>query len=140
MRAILCGMTALGLVAGCGPTPKENAELDELSIIDAGSGNVAEPATSSPRQSGPEFEAFVKGEAMAAVKAKLKDPDSAKFAETRFSKKSGAAVICGTVNSKNGFGGRAGAQRFVSGGAAEATFLEEEAGVDVMDQVWAKAC
>jgi hypothetical protein len=42
----------------------------------------------------------------------LRDPDSAQFGDTRVSRKQGPPVICGTVNSRNGFGGMTG--RFIA--------------------------
>lgn len=77
--------------------------------------------------------------AEAWVRNKLKDPDSAKFSNVRISRKSGHPVACGSVNSRNGFGGMSGAQRFISGGSS-ATFLEEEMADGDMEQVWARFC
>lgn len=59
-------------------------------------------------------------EAKTAVTAKLKDPDSAKFGSFRrkvFTNADGqrADIVCGVVNSKNSFGGYAGATLFVHG-------------------------
>jgi hypothetical protein len=49
-----------------------------------------------------------------AVKARLKDGDSAKFAEIRLGKSNaGATVACGVVNAKNGYGGYIGYQAFM---------------------------
>lgn len=49
-----------------------------------------------------------------AVRAKLKDGDSAKFAEIRLGKASnGARVACGVVNAKNSFGAYIGYQAFM---------------------------
>jgi hypothetical protein len=55
--------------------------------------------------------------ARTAVLAQLKDPDSAKFGN--FTRKKGEAngmfldIVCGSVNSKNGFGGYAGPEVFL---------------------------
>ena len=73
------------------------------------------------------------------VRGKLKDPDSAKFSNVRISRKSGQPVACGSVNSRNGFGGMSGAQRFISAGSS-ATFLEEEMADGAIDEVWARFC
>lgn len=44
----------------------------------------------------------------------LRDPDSAQFGDARVSRKQGPPVICGTVNSRNGFGGMTGSKRFIA--------------------------
>lgn len=62
-----------------------------------------------------------------AVKSKLKDPNSAEFKGSFF--KRGAdniPVSCGWVNSKNGFGGYGGFQRYVSAARPDLTWLEEQ--------------
>lgn len=53
-----------------------------------------------------------------AMKDSLKDPGSAKYKDVTahaLKDKPGAYVFCGLVNSKNGFGGYTGFQRFVAG-------------------------
>lgn len=77
--------------------------------------------------------------AKALIKAKLRDPDSAQFSNIRISDKGTATVVCGNVNSNNGFGGKAGAQRFISNGGSLA-FLEEELEPAEWNEVWAKFC
>lgn len=49
-----------------------------------------------------------------AIRARLRDPESAKFSRMRAGTdaKDGATVVCGMVNSKNGFGGYAGPAPF----------------------------
>ena len=73
------------------------------------------------------------------IKSKLRDPDSAVFDQVRVSRKSGHPIACGTVNSKNGFGGMTGAQRFISNGATLA-FIEEEMADGAINEVWARFC
>lgn len=52
--------------------------------------------------------------AISAVKANLKDPSSASFGQiARRQVGSGKNVACGTVNSKNSFGGYVGDRRFI---------------------------
>lgn len=76
---------------------------------------------------------------MSAVRAKLRDPKSAEFKDVFFSLgKKNIPVTCGLVNSKNGFGGYAGFQRFVSAGRPDLTFLEGE--VRDFQQVWDQLC
>lgn len=72
------------------------------------------------------------------VKRQLKDPESAQFRNTYVSRKMGVPVVCGEVNSRNGFGGRAGFQRFVAAGDLIA--LDEQMGAGEMDKFWQQAC
>ena len=72
-----------------------------------------------------------------AVKARLRDPDSATFSQVRVVRRGETTAICGYVNSKNGLGGMTGPQRFIAGGA---TALEEDFGPGEMDQAWAMLC
>ena len=51
--------------------------------------------------------------AHALVSARLKDPDSAQFGEDRVLGNGPDQRICGSVNARNGFGGYAGADRYV---------------------------
>jgi len=72
-----------------------------------------------------------------AIKGKLRDPDSAEFRNVKVCYAMGPIVV-GEVNSNNGFGGKAGFQRFVSGGKIQV--LEEEMEPGAMDKVWASVC
>lgn len=67
----------------------------------------------------------------------LKDPDSAKFGEVRTGWTSGKPVTCGYVNSRNGFGGMTGRQRFISGSV---TAVEEQMPAGEMDKAWDRLC
>lgn len=71
------------------------------------------------------------------VRKLLRDPGAAEFGRTYVSRRAGVAAICGTVNSRNGFGGMAGPQRFTSGSM---TALEEQMQAGAMDEVWNKVC
>jgi hypothetical protein len=74
-----------------------------------------------------------------AVRAKLKDGDSAKFQNTYFNRgRDGIPMSCGQVNSKNGFGAYGGYQRYISGGRPELTFLEEQ--VSDFHNAWNRFC
>lgn len=77
--------------------------------------------------------------AQEAIKAKLRDPDSAKFSAVHVSSKSGMDIVCGKVNSRNGFGGMGGSQQFISNGVTLA-FLEEDVEDGTWPQVWQKYC
>jgi len=75
--------------------------------------------------------------AQSEVKSMLRDPASAEFGDMRVSAAGGTPVVCGTVNSKNGFGGMGGSQRFISGAV---TALEEQMASGEMDAAWNKMC
>ena len=75
-----------------------------------------------------------------AVRQKLKDPQSAQFQKVFFHRgKDNIPMTCGEVNSKNGFGGYTGFQRFVSAGREDATFVEAEVTSDFA-MVWSRFC
>jgi hypothetical protein len=74
------------------------------------------------------------------VRQKVRDPDSATFRNVFFSDKSGAPVTCGEVNSRNGFGGYTGFQRFVGAGSSFGVYLEEEFVAGDFPVVWQKLC
>jgi hypothetical protein len=71
------------------------------------------------------------------VKARLRDPESARFTDVRVVRRNGVTAICGYVNSKNGLGGMTGPQRFIAGGAVG---LEEDFAPGEMDQAWNRLC
>jgi hypothetical protein len=73
-----------------------------------------------------------------AIKAKLKDPDSAQFRNVEFHS-AVAPVTCGEVNTKNSFGGYSGFERFIAGGDV-ITVLESEMAAGEMDKAWAQIC
>lgn len=72
-----------------------------------------------------------------AVRARLRDPGSAEFSNVRVSRKSGVAAVCGYVNARNGFGGMAGRERFISGGVVgmESDFAPGEFAIS-----WSQLC
>ncbi len=93
-------------------------------------------ACESSDESGPsdiQLQVYARGE----VEKLLRDPSSAEFSSAYVSHKAGIPAVCGTVNSKNGFGGMTGPQRYISGGA---TALEEQMGDGEMDKAWDKLC
>lgn len=71
------------------------------------------------------------------VRHRLKDPASAEFRNVTFKRYEGTAIVCGEVNSKNGFGGYTGFQHFVGAGESM-VYLEEE--VADFAQVWNEMC
>jgi hypothetical protein len=77
-----------------------------------------------------------------AIKARLRDPGSADFRNSRFYSGGTAPVVCGEVNSKNGFGGYSGFQRFIAAGdVPDFAFLASDfAAGDSIDNVWKQVC
>lgn len=74
-----------------------------------------------------------------AVRAKLKDPDSAEFRNVVFVRgEDDVPVTCGEVNAHNSFGGKSGFQHFLSAGSPERTWLEEE--VQDFASLWNRFC
>ncbi|SBV37820.1 conserved hypothetical protein [uncultured Stenotrophomonas sp.] len=71
------------------------------------------------------------------VREQLKDPDSAKFRNTRTFHGGGVPVACGEVNSKNSFGGMGGYQRFVAAGHIVALDEQVEGG---LQELWGQFC
>jgi len=72
-----------------------------------------------------------------AIKAKLRDPSSARFDGQQVSRRSGNPVVCGYVNAKNGFGGMSGRTRFIAGGAIAMTEDEDR---EAFPLVWDRTC
>ena len=101
----------------------------------------ARPATSQPASSAmtdAQRDSEWVAEMQVRVKRTLKDPDSAQFRSAYVSRKMGAPVVCGEVNSRNGFGGQTGYQRFAAAGDLIA--LEEQMGAGEMEKFWRQAC
>lgn len=115
MRLLLLGL--LPLAVSCGSSSSES----ESSIRD---------------DTGKQFAWNEKGKD--AIRAKLKDPDSAQFRNVQFYS-AVAPVTCGEVNAKNGFGGFSGYERFIAGGDV-ITVLESEMARGEMDKSWAQIC
>ena len=73
------------------------------------------------------------------ISERLRDPDSAEFSDLVVHPKTDgrSPYICGYVNSKNGFGGFSGRQRFIS---AETVIIEGDLPKSEMDTVWNDRC
>lgn len=126
----------IGLRA-CGTLPIAKQDMPNAATADRA------PTSSMPVQPGP-YDDKVKQWTWIAIsqdgiRKKLKDPASAKFEDVFFSKSGGSPVACGRVNSKNGFGGYTGFQRFVAAGEVVG-FLEEEAGPGEFASLWDRMC
>jgi len=72
------------------------------------------------------------------IKARMKDPESARFRNVFVSHSLGGPLVCGEVNAKNSFGGYTGFQRFVSGGDQQVVDTDMAPGE--MDSLWPQAC
>ncbi|WP_125834597.1 hypothetical protein [Pseudomonas sp. o96-267] len=70
------------------------------------------------------------------VRKRLKDPESASFSDL-FIGQSG--VPCGSVNSKNSFGGYTGYQRFLASGGGLAV-LESDMSPEEFEKTWQQLC
>jgi hypothetical protein len=76
--------------------------------------------------------------ARAAVLSTLRDPASALFSGVRPGRDAADATICGLVNAKNGFGGYAGARRFI---ASQGKLVIDGANTPFeVDSAWQKSC
>lgn len=73
------------------------------------------------------------------LRDKLRDPDSAVFRNEAFFSGGIVPVVCGEVNSKNGFGGMTGFQRFFAAGDKMAV-IESEMADGEMQKMWDKLC
>ena len=73
------------------------------------------------------------------VRERLRDPDSAVFSglEVLPGDEQTATIICGRVNSRNGFGGMTGPQRFIAGGTV---MLEEDFTPAQIETAWTRFC
>ena len=121
-RFVILAFAVVSAVAGCS----------------SGSPNAETPRTPESDPEG--YKLFLKDKTVAALKERLRDPESAQFTDIHYgtisSEGRSAVVVCGRVNSKNGFGGMTGSQRFI--GLSSAVFLEEE-GASAVNEAWRSA-
>lgn len=103
----------LTALAGCAPmnyaNPVQNLRDSSINEVGVYASSVKDFLHSGKTES----EAIEAGKL--AVTSSLKDPDSAKFRNTRLVAYLQGAVICGEVNGKNSYGGYAGFTRFAAG-------------------------
>lgn len=74
-----------------------------------------------------------------AIRARLKDADSAQFRGLFFSD-AVAPIVCGEVNGKNSFGSKSGYVRFITTTKAETTILETDMKRSEFAISWRKLC
>lgn len=100
-------------LAGCNQSSESNSEYKDLAYTEQGKAEIVKM---------------------------LRDPDSAQFGETRVSRKQGAPVICGTVNSRNGFGGMTGDKRFISAPGVTSVVEGENMTASEFSGSWSQFC
>lgn len=102
------------------------------------------PQTIAARQQGVERSVAKETEwiivAERAVRARLRDADSARFTGSRVSYFQGIPIACGRVNARNGFGGYSGDVRYIYGGEKIGALLESDMAPGEMDAAWSKLC
>ena len=93
----------------------------------------------SPRRSGSEIsDTRYKAAAEQLIKQRLRDPASAEFSALEVHRVPGrATVVCGLVNSRNGFGGMSGPQRFIAG---DQVLVGEDIPAAYMAEEWNRQC
>jgi len=123
---IILGVTAIVAFTGFALWPGNDQPADGPAI-----------AASKRLNAGEEY--AYKEAAKDVVGKQLRDPDSAIFSDMTVypEREDRATIICGYVNSRNGFGGMTGPQRFIAGGTV---LLEERFTKAQMSIVWAKLC
>lgn len=130
--ALALGIIGLiSLVAYCTPDKADNDPV--------GSAKAGATAKESPFADESTQMAWI-GKSQEGIKSRLRDPDSAEFRDSRFYSGGPAPVICGEVNSKNGFGGYGGFQRFIASGEKLAFLESDMASTSEMDDAWKKMC
>lgn len=73
------------------------------------------------------------------IRARLKDPDSAEFRNSRFYSGGPSPAVCGEVNAKNGFGGFTGFERFIASGE-DTAFVASDSTPSEFQTAWDQLC
>lgn len=126
---VVCGIAAQQLYLRW-PAPSE-ADLAEKAAIEAKRAEVA------ARQDAAQLQINLKLVGERAVKASLKDADSALF-RNQFN--GGGKVPCGEVNAKNSFGAMGGFRRYVVATEAMVAIEGDNLSAKEFDKLWAKLC
>jgi hypothetical protein len=82
----------------------------------------------------------LKRSAQEDIKAILRDPDSALFSSINVSQRTSARVVCGIVNSRNGFGGMTGGKRFISSPGVISVVEGENIKASEFEKSWNDFC
>lgn len=112
------------------------AGLAAVSFSSGGDDDAVSVASASP--SAGEIYAWEEA-AKQVVRERLRDPESAEFRDlvVHPGDAGTATIICGKVNSRNGFGGMTGPQHFIAGGTV---MLEEEFSASQWQIAWSRFC
>lgn len=147
MRFIVALTGATTLLLGCSQKPDEVAVAKDDALANT---VIAATKSPSPASEAPSSKAGVyddRGKQLVwiekgkdAIKTKLRDPDSAQFRNVEFHAGGGVPLACGEVNGNNGFGGKAGYERFVAASDSIAVLESEMTSSADMDEVWNKFC
>lgn len=73
------------------------------------------------------------------IRARMKDPDSAEFRNSRFYSGGPAPAVCGEVNAKNSFGGFTGFERFIASGE-DTAFVASDSTPSEFQTAWDQLC
>lgn len=122
----ILGVGAMITLVGFSLWPSNGGSDDAKVAVDAGAMTA-------------EKEYTYKETAMQVISERLRDPESAVFSNMTVypETEDRATIICGNVNSRNGFGGMTGPQRFIAGGTV---MLEEQFTKAQMSNAWTKFC
>lgn len=99
---------------------------------------IGKSSTPTPQDATARDNANLEYEGRVAVKATLKDPESATFRDVIVVRKPGSIAVCGYINAKNGFGGYTGFKQFMARGSL-AMVRSPESDREFV-RVWNKAC
>ena len=102
---VVGGLLVLGII-GQALAPSAPTE-QRADAADGGANGTPDPARERSDRS-------IIRESEARLLSRLKDAESAKFSDVLVVRSSGKPVVCGYVNSKNGFGGYTGKRAFVA--------------------------
>lgn len=126
------------LLSSCGSSSDDSATSRPASSV--GSSEAAAPVAAQANHLDPLKQIGWIEKGKDAIKAKLRDPDSATWRGVNFYDGGGIPIACGEVNANNGFGGKAGFERFIAAGDVMAILESDMATRADMDQVWATYC
>lgn len=97
-------------------------------------------SSQSPQKQAQDDEFSLQFMAEQDVKTRLREPSSAIFSDMRVRKTGSINAVCGTVNSRNGFGGMSGPVRFVWGNTIVHIEGDGQTTPDTFKDLWARLC
>ena len=131
-----CAVVVVGLIAAVAFCTPKNSTTDKGEASEAAASGDGSAYADTSKQ-------FAWIEASKdAIRQRLRDPESAEFRNVHFYSGGPAAVACGEVNSKNGFGGYTGYERFIAAGnVGGLVFLASDlSSPSEMDKAWMETC